>query len=145
VQPPLPGAVQGYGENGEPIGVPGDQQSYYEFSGTGQMFSSARDLAILLAANLDEVSVEPDLRAALRVAQQPVFPISPHAAQALAWEVNDLGGLTIIDKPGGINNASAYIGLVPDKRLGIAILVNRGSRNPHEIARNVILPALARF
>jgi hypothetical protein len=35
--------------------------------------------------------------------------------------------------------------MVPDKRLGIVILANRGSRNAHEVARNVILPALAKL
>ena len=141
----LPGAVQGYGEDGEPIGVPGNQQSYYEFPGTGQMFSSARDLAILLAAFLGEAPVEPGLRAAMQRTQRSVFRISPHISQALAWEVVDSGGTTIVDKPGGIDNASAYVGLVPDKKLGIVILLNRGARNPSEIARNVILPALARL
>src|SRR5438105_3257293 len=38
----MPRSVQGYSEEGEPIGMPGDQQSYYDFPGTGQMFSSAR-------------------------------------------------------------------------------------------------------
>ena len=50
----LPRAVQGYSLHGEPIGLPGNQQSYFDFPGTGQMFSSARDLAILLAACLGE-------------------------------------------------------------------------------------------
>ena len=39
--------VQGYSFDGKPIGPPGNQQSYYDFPGTGQMFSSARDLAVL--------------------------------------------------------------------------------------------------
>jgi len=43
-------AVQGYADTGMAIGPPGDQQSYYDFPGTGQMFSSARDLAIFMAA-----------------------------------------------------------------------------------------------
>jgi beta-lactamase class C len=142
---PLPDAVQGYGEDGEPIGVPGNQQSYYDFPGTGQMFSSARDLATLLTANLGDGRIDPELRAAMQLAQRSVFRISPQNAQALAWEVNNFGSPTIVDKPGGINNASAYLGMVPDQRLGIVILVNRGSRNPHEVARNIILPELARF
>jgi beta-lactamase class C len=142
---PLPDAVQGYGEDGEPIGVPGNQQSYYDFPGTGQMFSSARDLATLLAANLGDGPIDPDLRAAMQLTQRGVFRINPHIAQALAWEVNNFGGPTIVDKPGGIDNASAYIGMVPDRRLGIVILVNRGSRNPYEVARNIILPELTRF
>jgi beta-lactamase class C len=142
---PLPDAVQGYGEDGEPIGVPGNQQSYYEFPGTGQMFSSARDLATLLTANLGDGRIDPDLHAAMQLTQRAVFRISPRTAQALAWEVNNFGGPTIVDKPGGIDNASAYLGMAPDQRLGIVILVNRGSRNPHEVARNIILPGLARF
>jgi beta-lactamase class C len=142
---PLPDAVQGYGEDGEPIGVPGNQQSYYDFPGTGQMFSSARDLATLLTANLGDGRIDPDLRAAMQLAQRSVFRISPRNAQALAWELNNFGGPTIVDKPGGIDNASAYLGMVPDQRLGIVILVNRGSRNPYEVARNIILPELARF
>jgi beta-lactamase class C len=143
---PLPGAVQGYGEDGEPVGVPGNQQSYYDFPGTGQMFSSARDLATLLAANLGDGQIDPGLHAAMQLTQHSVFRIGPHNAQALAWEVvNNLGGPTIVDKPGGIDNASAYVGMVPDRGLGIVILVNRGSRNPHEVARNIILPELARF
>jgi len=34
-------AAQGYGDNSEPIGAPGDQTSYYHWPGTGQMHSSA--------------------------------------------------------------------------------------------------------
>jgi beta-lactamase class C len=142
---PLPGAVQGYDEDREPIGVPGNQQSYYEFPGTGQMFSSARDLAMLVAANLGDVPVEPSLRAAMKLTQQPAFRIGPDIDQALAWEINRFTGPTIIDKPGGIDNASAYIGFVPKARVGLVLLVNRGGRNLHEIARETILPALARM
>jgi beta-lactamase class C len=51
--------VQGYGDDGEPLGQPGDQRSYYHWSGTGQMFSSPRDMAVFLAANLAELPVKP--------------------------------------------------------------------------------------
>jgi hypothetical protein len=37
------------------------------------------------------------------------------------------------------------MGLVPERRLGIVILSNRGDVYPHELARNVILPALAKL
>ena len=55
-----------------------------------------------------------------------------------------LDGATVIDKPGGLNNASAYIGLVPARRFGIVLLAHRGDY-PHEIARYRISPALARL
>jgi beta-lactamase class C len=136
-------AVQGYSVDGNPIGSPGDQQGYFDFPGTGQMFSSARDLATLLAAELGELSIDPLLRDAMAMTQRSVFAVSTRSSQALAWEINDYGGLVIIDKPGGLNNASTYIGLVAGKKLGIVILVNRGEQYPHDAARERILPALA--
>jgi len=136
--------VQGYGEDGQPVGAPGDQQSYFDFPGTGQMFSSARDLARFLAAELDELPLDPVLRDAMQMTQQPVFRISPRAAQAMAWEINELGGPPIVDKPGGLDNASTYIGMVPSQKLGVVILSNRGNRYPHELARERLLPALER-
>jgi beta-lactamase class C len=137
-------AVQGYAEDGEPIGKPGDQQSPFDFPGTGQMFSSARDLAVFAAAQLGELPVDPSLRAAMELSRHGVFRANDHLTQALAWEINDLGGPLIIDKPGGLNNSSTYVGLVPGKKLGIVILVNRGYQHPYEAARNTILPRFAR-
>jgi hypothetical protein len=58
------------------------------------VFSSARDLAVLLAANLGDIPVEPGLAAAIQLAQKPVFRFAPQNQQALAWEVNDYGGPT---------------------------------------------------
>jgi beta-lactamase class C len=137
--------VQGYSQNGEPIGLPGNQQGYYDFPGTGQMFSTARDLSVLLAACLDDGSVSPHLWDALQMTQREVFRIGPQAGQAMAWETIGTDGPTIVDKPGGLNNASAYIGLVPERRIGIVILANRGDVHPFEAARSTILPALSRM
>ena len=109
------------------------------------MFSSARDLATFLAAQLGELPIDPQLRDAMQLTQQGVFRISPRNTQALAWEVNDYGGPLIVDKPGGLYNFSTYIGMVPKSRLGIVILANRGDMHPFEAARSTILPALSRM
>jgi beta-lactamase class C len=137
--------VQGYSQNGEPIGLPGNQQGYFDFSGTGQMFSTAHDLSLLLAACLDDGSVTPQLWDALQMTQREAFRIGPQAGQAMAWETIGTDGPTIVDKPGGLNNASAYVGLVPERRIGIVILANRGDLHPFEAARSTILPALSRL
>ncbi|MES5487367.1 serine hydrolase [Bradyrhizobium sp. INPA03-11B] len=136
--------VQGYSDQGTPIGPIGNQQSYYDFPGSGQMFSSARDLGILLRACLDGGVVDPELRAALQMTMRESFRVDAKFGQAMAWEHVRLDGVTVIDKPGGLNNASAYVGLVPARRFGIVLLANRGDY-PHEIARYRILPALARL
>ena len=137
-------AVQGYSSGGNAIGMPGDQQGYFDFPGTGQMFSSARDLAVFLAAQLGEPPLDRLFREAMQLTQQGVFAMRARHIQGLAWEINDYGGPLIIDKPGGLNNASAYIGMVPSKKLGIILLANRGEQHLHEVARQRILPALAR-
>ena len=138
-------AVQGYSLHGEAIGRPGNQQGYFDFPGTGQMFSSAHDLAILLAACLGERPIDPELRNALLLAQNEQFRDSARYGQAMAWEIENSLGVTIVDKPGGLDNASAYVGLIPDRKIGLVILANRGDVHPFEAARRTILPELARL
>ena len=145
IMPPelLQKTVQGYSDQGTTIGPPGNQQGYFDFPGTGQMFSSARDLATLMAACIDGNVADPQLREALRMTQREVFHVDTEFGQAMAWENVDLGEVAIVDKPGGLNNASAYVGLVPARRIGLLLLANRGEFS-HEIGRYQILPALAR-
>lgn len=136
--------VQGYSYQGVAIGPPGEQQSYFDFPGTGQMFSSARDLATFVSACADGRSIDPHLRDALRMTQREAFRIDDRFGEAMAWENIHLPGVTIVDKPGGLKNASGYLGLVPARQIGIVLLANRGEY-PHEIVRYRILPALARL
>ena len=105
IMPPelLQKTVQGYSDQGTPIGPPGNQQSYFDFPGTGQMFSSARDLATLMAACIDGNVADPQLREALRMTQREVFHVDQEFGQAMAWENVDLGDVAIVDKPGGLN------------------------------------------
>jgi beta-lactamase class C len=132
-------AVQGYGGNGEPIGLPGDQQTHYDFAGTGQMFSSARDLAVFLAASLDEMPIDPALQQAMQSSRQGIFRISAQSVQGMAWEVIDYEGTVVVDKPGGLNNSSTYIGLVPRQKLGLVLLINRGAQYAYELGRNFLV------
>jgi beta-lactamase class C len=144
-------AVQGYGVDGTAIGAPGNQQSYYDFPGTGQMFSSARDLATFVAAFLGEMPTDPQLKQALQETEREAFRVNDQYGQAMAWEINkawEINGTgedAIVDKPGGMNNASAYVGLVPERKIGLVILSNRGDVYPHEVARGKILPELVKL
>jgi beta-lactamase class C len=135
--------VQGYADTGMAIGPPGDQQSYYDFPGTGQMFSSARDLASFVAACIDGAAIDPQLRQALQMTQRERFHVSEKFGQAMAWENVHLSDVDIVDNPAGLNNATAYVGLVPARKIAIVLLTNSGDF-PHEIARYRVLPELAR-
>jgi beta-lactamase class C len=132
-------AVQGYSERGEPLGEPGSQESYYHWPGTGQMYSSACDMAVFLAANLGELSLERSLREAMNLAHQSVWTIGPRNRQALAWEVLGADAPTITEKYGGLHNASAYIGMMLRRKLGIVILGNRAKQYPNEVGRRILL------
>src|SRR5262249_33664408 len=132
-------AVQGYSEDGEPIGEPGDQQGYYFWPGTSQMYSSARDLAIFLAANMGELPIGGSLRAPIDRAHRGVYAMTPRKTQPLGWETARGDEPMIIEKYGGLNNASAYIAMMPDQRLGIVILSNRGNTYPNETGRQILL------
>ena len=130
-------AVQGYSGKGTPIGKPGNVQGYYHWPGAGQMFSSARDMAKFIEAQLGELPLDTHLRDAINLSHQPVTAIRPQVMQAQAWEVHQ-GAETIIGKNGGLNNTSSYIGMIPSKRLGVVILINRGDLNTWDIGYPIL-------
>jgi hypothetical protein len=97
-------------------------------------------MGVFLAANLGEVPVEHSLREAMTLAQQGSVSIGPRNLQALAWEILFGEAPTIVEKYGGLQNASAYIGMIPRRKLGIVILGNRSQSisqrgGPPDLAR----------
>jgi beta-lactamase class C len=136
-------AVQGYNRDGNPVGEPGGIQGIFNWPGTGQMFSSARDMATFLAANLGVLPGNRDIQQAMALAQQGVFTVRPRFTQALAWQVVRNGDISIVDKNGGLNNTSTYIGMIPKQKMGIVILSNCGGEPATRIGRQIML-ALAR-
>jgi beta-lactamase class C len=133
-------AVQGYSGSGKPIGKPGNMQGYYHWPGTGQMFSTTRDMAAFLTAQLGEGPEDPLLRRAIALTRRKVAQVDRelHIMQAQAWEVHHVA-LTIIDKNGGLNNSTTYIGMVPDKQIGAVILINRGELNGRDVGHPMLL------
>src|SRR5213596_3135965 len=135
-------AVQGYGPMGKPVGKPGEEGGTFDWPGAGQIYSSSRDMATFLAANLGELPGHGPIENAMAFAHQGVFTVSPRLKIGLAWQIVSAGNFTIIDKNGGLNNTSTYIGFAPQQKLGVIILVNRGKQHAIGIGRQ-ILHALA--
>jgi beta-lactamase class C len=134
--------VQGYGPGGSPIGQPGEEQGTFKWPGAGQIYSSSRDMATFLAANVGDLAGHGPIESAMAFAQQPVFKVSPRLSLGLAWQNVSGGNLLIRDKNGGLNNTSTYTGFAPQPKVGIVILVNRGKQQPTRNGRK-ILHALA--
>jgi len=131
-------AVQGYGPMGKPVGKPGEEGGTFDWPGSGQIYSSSRDMATFLAANLGELPGYGPIENAMAFAHQGVFTVSPRLTIGLAWQIVSAGNFTIIDKNGGLNNTSTYIGFAPQKKLGVVILVNRGRQNATIYGRQII-------
>jgi hypothetical protein len=68
---------------GSPIGRPGEEQEFQAVC-AGQIYSSSRDMAAFLAANMGELAGH-GARNAMAFAQQPVFTVSPPKL-GLAWQ-----------------------------------------------------------
>jgi beta-lactamase class C len=131
-------AVQGYSPTGSPIGRPGMEGGTFQWRGSGQIYSSARDMATFLVANLGELPNHQPIENAMVLAQQPVFTVSPRFKLGLAWQNVSAGNFTIIDKNGGLPNTSTYIGFALQRKLGVVILVNRGKQHATGIGRQII-------
>ena len=131
-------AVQGYNPQGHPLGKPGMEGGTFEWPGSGQIYSSSRDMATFLAANMGELPNHGPIESAMSFAQQPVFTVSPRLSIGLGWQIVSSGNLRILDKNGGLNNTSTYIGLARERKLGVVILVNRGKQHATLIGRQLL-------
>jgi beta-lactamase class C len=131
-------AVQGYNPSGRSLGRPGMEGGTFEWPGSGQIYSSSRDMAIFLAANLGDIPGDGPIENAMAFAHQGVFTVSPRLTIGLAWQIVSAGNFTIIDKNGGLNNTSTYIGFTPQKKVGVVILVNRGRQKATIYGRQII-------
>jgi beta-lactamase class C len=131
-------AVQGYNPSGRPAGRPGMEGGTFQWPGSGQIYSSSRDMATFLAANLGELSGHAPIQNAMAFAHQGVFTVSQRLTIGLAWQIVSTGNFTIIDKNGGLNNTSTFIGFATRRKLGVVILVNRGKQHATGIGRQII-------
>jgi beta-lactamase class C len=95
-------------------------------------------MATFLAANLGELPGHGPIENAMAFANQGVFTVSPRLKIGLAWQIVSVGNFTIIDKNGGLQNTSTYIGFAPQGKLGVVILVNRGKQHATGIGRQII-------
>ena len=119
---------------------PAISRGYFNFPGTGQMFSSAAPTPPLCdsygrmlrrcAGHLAHCAMHSKWHNA-----QPLRQPATRAGHGVG-ESKRLDGTTIVDKPGGLDNASAYIGLIPDRKIGIVILSNRGDVHRTRPARS---------
>jgi beta-lactamase class C len=74
----------------------------------------------------------------MMVAQKGVLRFGRHSVGAMAWERHQFAK-EIVERYGGLNNATATIAMIPAHKLGIVILCNRGGPPVGTVARGILL------
>lgn len=126
--------AQGYTRTG----VKAPQYNVTVFPGGGALRSTSSDMLKFLEANMG-IEGPKELMKAMQYAQNGLYRVNDHLTMGLGWQrFTTEGGWLIIDKNGGVSGFSSYIGMVPDKKLGIVILMNKGKSQSTEIGRKIL-------
>ena len=128
--------AQGYSEDGNLVSIEAHRRNI--LPGSGSLRSTANDLLKFLEANLG-IKGPHDLLKAMQLAQKEHYRASDKLAMGLAWQRGKQQGNLIIDKNGSLPGFSSYIGMIPDKKIGIVILSNRVKTNNTKLGRNLLV------
>ena len=126
--------VQGYGPAGRPVPT----SPVGGWPAGGRLKSSARDMAAFLVANMGERPDRPRVQAAMRLAQAPLFEVSKTMTYGLCWQLQQMHDEALVDKNGGLVGTSTYIGFLPQRHVGVVVLVNRGKCQATAIGRRLL-------
>lgn len=104
----------------------------------GALRSTSRDMLNFLMANLGVKGPE-NIIQAMQFAQQGLVKVNDRLTMGLGWQrVND-EGLLLVDKNGGVEGFSSYIGMLPSKKMGIVILANKGKTQITSLGRKILV------
>ena len=105
-----------------------ESHSYSErFAASGGLIASAADLAQFLAAQMKPGIFSNEILEQLHTPSR--LSDGSMAGTALGWSVDSSvsdGRIRIVEKNGGRNNCSAWIGFAPDYGVGVAVVTNCG-------------------
>lgn len=127
--------VQAYSPKGMPI----KQMPVGAWPAGGRLRSSGHDMGEFLVANLGERADRPFITKAMHFAQQPYFKAAPKMTQGLAWQRLHLADEFVIDKNGGLAGTSTYIGMLPERHIGVVVMANRGKCSATAVGRKLLL------
>lgn len=127
--------VQGFNPKGQPIehSLPGG------WPAGGRLSSSGHDMGQFLVANLGERPDLPRITKAMQLAQQPQFKVSDNLTMGLGWQRVRPQGELVIDKNGGLDGTSTYIGMLPERKIGVVVMANRGKCQATGVGRRLLL------
>jgi beta-lactamase class C len=127
-----------YAQGYSPQGRPTRKWSKSVWPAGGALRSTPADMLKFLEANLG-VGVSQSLQKAIQIAQKGYYKVNDHLTMGLAWQRVETKGLLLIDKNGGVPGFSSYIGMIPEKKIGIVILANKSKAECTKIGRLLLL------
>lgn len=130
----MPNYAQGYNKNGEPV----EHYPPNAWPGGGSLRSTNSDMLKFLKANLGNKGPK-ELLQAMQLAQKGIFRVNNQLIMGLGWQRFKKNGLLVVDKNGGVAGFSSYIGMLPEKKIGIVILANKGKAEATRLGRSLLV------
>lgn len=104
----------------------------------GALRSTSHDMLNFLMANLG-VKGPQNIMQAMLWTQQGFVKVNDKLTMGLGWQRVNHEGFLLIDKNGGVEGFSSYIGMVPDKKIGIVLLADRGKTDITQLGRKILI------
>lgn len=143
---PARGVVQGYRESVAGIPLPRNPSLGREWTGSGMILSTSRDAARFLSAILgggrttDGVQLlsPGGVAEMMRPQQKAESELGGETMYALGWEVSDVEGVTLAMKGGSVGSMGSLFALLPQRRLGIALVFNDIDYGKVQLLQNLV-------
>lgn len=130
--------AQGHDSSGAPV----PPWNFGALAGCGVVDSTVRDLAVFVAANLDDKDVPEDLATALKLARKAHGQgPAEQVLMGLGWHILVLEGERLYFHDGGTGGYRAFVGFMPSRHSGIVLLSNT-STDISDIGLNALLPTI---
>ncbi len=150
-----------------PYGKDGKQTIYWNhpfLEGSAALYASSSDMFLFLKAALGVADIDESLKEAMKITQTTHVSIKNGINYGLGWQINNLAclypsyiptnisncpaqsikkydkaytGKVLLDKTGTTNGFHAYIGVIPDEKIGVVIMINRTLPSGYKVVRKM--------
>ncbi|PJD97012.1 MAG: serine hydrolase [Parachlamydia sp.] len=123
----------GYNKNG----ALAERYPLNAWPGGGALRSTSDDMLKFLMANLG-IEGPIEILTAMQLAQKGIYKVNANLTMGLGWQRFNQEEVVFVDKNGGVEGFSSYIGFIPDKKIGIVLLANKGKAKLTKTGRQVL-------
>lgn len=126
--------VTGY-EGGKGISPLVSEKVYSVFIGSGGLYSTVKDMMTFLSFNMGKERTS--LNTILSIMQTPYHSFKQFQA-GIGWKIKPLNNGKLYHLSGTLFGFGVYMGMIPEKDVGVVILTNQGEVNPDLLGEEMI-------